>query len=1297
MNTKIMYSTIALGLAATLSSATETLINDFETSSGESFAYDHNGWDGEGSIGNEYVFDDFGNKQFTVRLKETAAGGSKYGIGVLKGEGDVGFTLGTLVDNVGDCSVISYDYKGAAHRLAVIYENDNLMAGDFRYSALLPSSDTWTEGKVILSEIRRESDEEENNQNSSDIVQFRWDVTSYSSKIRYLYVDNVKCVTPEKYKVTFKNGKTVLEEKQVFEGLIPEYTGETPQKASSEKYDYFFNGWKPAIAAVKKDVTYKAQFDSVPIFKIAPGETVVIDDFEDGDSTSNWGGKYSAYTDEKTNSEIEFKVVSSGKNKNVKIDYKLKQYAGFNLPLVKTGFRDLTPCNAVKYDYKGARHSFRLQSTIDVNYAYHERNVDESDEWKTETIELLTLTQPYYAIINADIKDVIKQANGFEWQFGTNYNDGSGSLEIDNIRCSSLPEYTITFKNGDKIVETKKVLQGVMPECSSCYEERKSSSEMYDYSFHNNWEPELVLASKDAVYQMKWSESLRQFDVTFVDDADNILNTVKVQYGNRAMYYGKTPTKEPTAEFSYTFKGWTPEFGAITQDTKYTAVFSSTKNKYTVTFKNDNGTELSSGKYEYGMSVSTIVPAENPTKDPENNVTYIFDGWSPDVEGATVTGDAVYTAMYKTSDNKYTITFMDGDVVLQQTLVEAGKIPVCENENLPTRENNAQYTYEFLGWDKEVVAAEKSTTYMAKFKVTENKYKITFKDDNGKVLDSKEYVYGTTVEKIAVPEIVRNEEVNNEFFSFVAASDEYISNYDCSWPEIKPVTKKATYTAKCKYRVTFVYNDDGGYKSAAYSYGETPVYSGPEPTKDWDKTYGYYFKGWDKEIGPVGQHSVTYRPQFEAFTREYTIAFDVEGNFEPTKYKAGTKVADIKVPKATRTATDKCTYTFVKWTPELTDVWSDVIYTPVFDCAVNKYAIKFVVDGKTVGSTMYAYGTTAEEITEPKVENKVTDKYTYTFKSWDKTITDVKKDVTYTAKFDSTLNKYVVKFVSDGEVLSSKEYTYGTKAADVKAPKAKKDATAKYTYTFKSWDKTITDVKKDVTYTAKFDSTLNKYVVKFVSDGEVLSSTKYAYGTKAADVKAPKAKKDATAKYTYTFKSWDKTIADVKKDVTYTAKFDSTVNKYYVKFVVEGKTVDSTMYAYGTKAKNIKTPKNTPEKKATKDSTYTFDKWSPEITDVKGDATYKAKFKAKKKSSAIGQVVQSNFKYSFAGNELTVYMPKSSMVRVQVYDMAGHLVTSFNEYVAGSKVFSLDKLKRGVYQVRIISKSQTRSARISVK
>ena len=407
----------------------------------------------------------------------------------------------------------------------------------------------------------------------------------------------------------------------------------------------------------------------------------------------------------------------------------------------------------------------------------------------------------------------------------------------------------------------------------------------------------------------------------------------------------------------------------------------------------------------------------------------------------------------------------------------------------------------------------------------------------------------------------------------------------------------------------------------------------------------------------------------------------------------------MTVPTATKDATAQYTYTFKSWDKAVADVTGDVTYTAEFESTVNKYVVKFVSENNVLSSTEYEYGTKAANVKVPTATKDATAQYTYTFKSWDKAVADVMGNVIYTAVFDAVVNKYTVKFVSEGKELSSTKYDYGTKAKDVKAPTATKAATAQYTYKFKSWDKTIADVKAAATYTAKFDSTVNKYCVKFVVEGKTVDSTMYAYGTKAKDVKTPKTtpEKKATAQYTYKFKSWDKTIADVKAAATYTAKFDSTVNKYYVKFVVEGKTVDSTMYAYGTKAKDVKTPKDTPEKKSTKDSTYTFDKWDPEIVDVKGNATYKAKFKAKKKSSAIGQVVQSNFKYSFANNELTVYMPKASLVRVLVYDLGGRLVTSFNEDVAGSKVFSLDKLKRGVYQVRIESKSQTRSARISVK
>ena len=266
------------------------------------------------------------------------------------------------------------------------------------------------------------------------------------------------------------------------------------------------------------------------------------------------------------------------------------------------------------------------------------------------------------------------------------------------------------------------------------------------------------------------------------------------------------------------------------------------------------------------------------------------------------------------------------------------------------------------------------------------------------------------------------------------------------------------------------------------------------------------------------------------------------------------------------------------------------------------------------------------------------------------------------------------------------------RSADIKKPATEKKATAQYTYTFKSWDKEVVDVTAAATYTAVFDSTVNKYLIKFVVDGKADSAT-YAYGTKAADIKKPATEKKATAQYTYTFKSWDKEIVNVTAAATYTAVFDSTVNKYMVKFVVDGKVVDSTMYAYGTAAKDVKEPEA--KKADTKDSTFTFDGWDKKIADVTENVTYTAKFTSKT-GIAVAKAPNS-FKFGFANNELTVVQPSPSMVRVQVFDLTGHLVESFSETVAGSQSFSLAHLNQGTYMVRIMSKSQMRTARIIVK
>jgi hypothetical protein len=229
-----------------------------------------------------------------------------------------------------------------------------------------------------------------------------------------------------------------------------------------------------------------------------------------------------------------------------------------------------------------------------------------------------------------------------------------------------------------------------------------------------------------------------------------------------------------------------------------------------------------------------------------------------------------------------------------------------------------------------------------------------------------------------------------------------------------------------------------------------------------------------------------------------------------------------------------------------------------------------------------------------------------------------------------------------------------------------------------------------------WDSTLRAYTVTFLDGLDTLAAAEWEYGSVPSYEGTPA--KAVTAQYTYTFKAWDNEFVEVTGPAAYTALFDSTVNKYLVKFVSEGKTLDSAYYEYGTKASDIKVPKAS--KKDTKDSTFTFDGWNAKIADVTKDVTYTAKFKAKKKESkseAIAATAQNGFKFGFAANELTVVQPGFSMVRVQVFDMVGHLVESFDEQFDGSRIFSLAHLTQGAYMVRVVSRSQMRTARITVK
>ena len=175
-------------------------------------------------------------------------------------------------------------------------------------------------------------------------------------------------------------------------------------------------------------------------------------------------------------------------------------------------------------------------------------------------------------------------------------------------------------------------------------------------------------------------------------------------------------------------------------------------------------------------------------------------------------------------------------------------------------------------------------------------------------------------------------------------------------------------------------------------------------------------------------------------------------------------------------------------------------------------------------------------------------------------------------------------------------------------------ATAQYSYTFSGWDKAIAAVTGDVTYTAKFTETTNTYTVTWIDgDGNTLKTDTVAYG-KTPVYSGATPTKEGNAQYTYTFSGWDKAIAAVTGNVTYTAQFSDTVNEYTVTWVDDdGNTLKTDTVAYGT----TPTYDGTPHTKTTADGKkYAFAGWTDgtntytpnSLPNATGDVTYTAVF-----------------------------------------------------------------------------------------
>ena len=224
---------------------------------------------------------------------------------------------------------------------------------------------------------------------------------------------------------------------------------------------------------------------------------------------------------------------------------------------------------------------------------------------------------------------------------GTAYANGATvNVSKDTVLYAQweINTYTVTWKNGDTVLQSGKVAYGTKPAYTGATP-TKAATAQYTYTF-KGWSPEIVAVTGDTTYTAEFNSVLREYTVTW-KNGDTVLQSTKVAYGTKPAYTGATPTKAATAQYTYTFKGWTPEIVAVTGDTTYTAEFNSVLREYTVTWKNGD-TVLATDSVPYGDM--PVYSGKTPVKEETSRYTYSFNGWTPEI--TDVAGNVTYTAVF---------------------------------------------------------------------------------------------------------------------------------------------------------------------------------------------------------------------------------------------------------------------------------------------------------------------------------------------------------------------------------------------------------------------------------------------------------------------------------------------------------------------------------------------------------------------------------------------------------------------------------------------------------------------------
>ncbi|MBE7089423.1 MAG: hypothetical protein E7362_01305 [Clostridiales bacterium] len=342
----------------------------------------------------------------------------------------------------------------------------------------------------------------------------------------------------------------------------------------------------------------------------------------------------------------------------------------------------------------------------------------------------------------------------------TTTNGGQGFSVYQN------QNYTVTFdSNGGTAVESKtveertKVAEPTAP--------TKSATAEYTFTFAgwtlNGADYDFdTLVTGNITLVAKWTETKNTYTVTYDSNGGSAVAPETKEYG-LTFAEPTAPTKSATAEYTFTFAGWTLDdedydFNTlVTGDITLVAKWTETKNTYTVTFNSNGGTAVDSETVEYGL---TFAEPTDPTKSATAEYTFAFAGWTLDGEdydfNTLVTGNITLVAKWTETKNTYTVTFnSNGGTVVDRETKEYGL--TFTEPTAPTKSATAEYTFTFAGWTLDGVEYDFTTevtgniTLVAKWTETKNTYTVTFNSNGGTVVGSQTKEYGLTFTEPTAP------------------------------------------------------------------------------------------------------------------------------------------------------------------------------------------------------------------------------------------------------------------------------------------------------------------------------------------------------------------------------------------------------------------------------------------------------------------------------------------------------------------------------------------------------------------